>query len=141
MCAELKKLREEGIRIMKILRDLPMSFSGTLDAHMNRLKKEDGKKMTNLELSLRTGLSDRYIQDLRKEEKNVSYETVCAICIGLHLHPKFSNDLIRKSRNDYPLNEEGYFGQFLIEHHYMETLDLCNEKLMEMGYKTWGKEL
>ncbi|NMC34256.1 MAG: hypothetical protein GYA36_17645 [Veillonellaceae bacterium] len=139
--AELKKLREEGIRIMKILRDLPMSFSGTLDAHMNRLKKEDGKKMTNLELSLRTGLSDRYIQDLRKEEKNASYETVCAICIGLHLHPKFSNDLIRKSRNDYPLNEEGYFGQFLIEHHYMETLDLCNEKLMEMGYKTWGKEL
>lgn len=108
---------------------------------MKRLKKEDGTKMTNLELALRTGLSDRYIQDLRKEEKNVSYETVCAICIGLHLHPKFSNDLIKKSRNDYPLTEEGYFGQFLIEHHYMETLDLCNEKLREMGYKTWGKDL
>lgn len=139
--AEMKKLKEEGIRIIEILRNLPMSFSGTLDAHMRRLEKEDGKKMTNLELSLRTGLSDRYIQDLRKEEKNVSFETVCAICIGLHLHPKFSNDLINKSRNDYPLTEEGYFDQFLIEHHYMETLDLCNEKLMEMGYKTWGKEL
>ena len=139
--AELKKLKDEGIRIMEILRNLPMSFSGTLDAHMNRLEKEDGRKMTNLELSLRTGLSDRYIQDLRKEEKNVSFETVCAICIGLHLHPKFSNDLISKSRNDYPLTEEGYFDQFLIEHHYMETLDLCNEKLREMGYRTWGKEL
>lgn len=139
--AELKKLKAEGIRIMEILRNLPMSFSGTLDAHMKRLEKEDGRKMTNLELSLRTGLSDRYIQDLRKEEKNVSFETVCAICIGLHLHPKFSNDLISKSRNDYPLTEEGYFNQFLIEHHYMETLDLCNEKLIEMGYRTWGKEL
>ena len=139
--AELKKLKAEGIRIMEILRNLPMSFSGTLDAHMKRLEKEDGRKMTNLELSLRTGLSDRYIQDLRKEEKNVSFETVCAICIGLHLHPKFSNDLIIKSRNDYPLTEEGYFNQFLIEHHYMETLDLCNEKLREMGYRTWGKEL
>lgn len=139
--AELKKLKDEGIRIMEILRNLPMSFSGTLDAHMNRLQKEDGRKMTNLELSLRTGLSDRYIQDLRKEEKNVSFETVCAICIGLHLHPKFSNDLISKSRNAYPLTEEGYFNQFLIEHHYMETLDLCNEKLIEMGYRTWGKEL
>ena len=139
--AELKKLKDEGIRIMEILRNLPMSFSGTLDAHMNRLEKEDGRKMTNLELSLRTGLSDRYIQDLRKEEKNVSFETVCAICIGLHLHPKFSNDLISKSRNDYPLTEEGYFDQFLIEHHYMETLDLCNDKLREMGYRTWGKEL
>lgn len=138
---ELKKLKKEGERITGILRSLPMSFSGTLDAHMKRLKKEDGTKMTNLELALRTGLSDRYIQDLRKEEKNVSYETVCAICIGLHLHPKFSNDLIKKSRNDYPLTEEGYFGQFLIEHHYMETLDLCNEKLREMGYKTWGKDL
>jgi len=139
--AELKKLKDEGIRIIEILRNLPMSFSGTLDAHMKRLEKEDGKKMTNLELSLRTGLSDRYIQDLRKEEKNVSFETVCAICIGLHLHPKFSNDLINKSRNAYPLTEEGYFSQFLIEHHYMETLDLCNEKLIEMGYRTWGKEL
>lgn len=138
---ELKKLKEEGERITGILRSLPMSFSGTLDAHMKRLKKEDGTNMTNLELALRTGLSDRYIQDLRKEEKNVSYETVCAICIGLHLHPKFSNDLIKKSRNDYPLTEEGYFGQFLIEHHYMETLDLCNKKLREMGYKTWGKDL
>ena len=139
--AELKKLKDEGNRIMEIYRNLPMSFSGTLDAHMKRLQKEDGKKMTNLELALRTGLSERYIQELRKEEKNVSFGTVCAICIGLHLHPIFSNDLIQKSRNDYPMNEEGFFCRFLIEHHYMDSLDLCNEKLAEMGYHTWGKEL
>jgi DNA-binding Xre family transcriptional regulator len=138
---ELKKLKLEGGRIMEIYRNLPMSFSGTLDAHMKRIEKEDGRKMTNLELSLRTGLSDRYIQDLRKEEKNVSLGTVCAICIGLHLHPIFSNDLIEKSRNNYPLNEEGFFNRFIIEHHYMDSLELCNEKLTELGYHTWGKEL
>lgn len=138
---ELKKLKVEGGRVMEIYRSLPMSFSGTLDAHMKRLEKEDGRKMTNMELALRTGLSDRYIQDLRKEEKNISLGTVCAICIGLHLHPIFSNDLIQKSRNNYPMNEEGFFDRFLIEHHYMDTLDLCNEKLAELGYHTWGKEL
>lgn len=139
--AELKKLKEEGSRIMDIYRSLPMSFAGTLDAHIKRLEKEDGRKMTNLELALRTGLSDRYIQDLRKEEKNLSLGTVCSICIGLHLHPVFSNDLIKKSRNNYPMNEEGFFNRFLIEHHYMDTLDLCNDKLAAMGYHTWGKEL
>ena len=139
--AELKKLKDEGTRVMDIYRSLPMSFSGTLNAHMRRLEKEDGKKMTNLELALRTGLSERYIQDLRKEEKNLSLETVCAICIGLHLHPIFSNDLIQKSRNNYPMNEEGFFNRYLLEHHYMDTLDLCNEKLAELGYHTWGKEL
>jgi len=139
--AEMKRLKEEGSRIMDIYRNLPMSFAGTLDAHMKRLEKEDGKKMTNLELALRTGLSDRYIQDLRKEEKNASLGTVCAICIGLHLHPMFSNDLIQKSHNDYPMNEEGFFNRFLIERHYMDSLELCNEKLRELGYRTWGKEL
>ncbi len=139
--AELKKLKTEGHSIMEIYRNLPMSFSGTLDAHMKRLKKEDGRKMTNLELSLRTGLSERYIQDLRKEEKNVSFGTVCAICIGLHLHPIFSNDLIRKSHNDYPTKDEGFFYKYLIEHHYMDSLDLCNRNLSDMGYPTWGKEL
>lgn len=137
---ELTKLKDEGIRIMDIYRSLPMSFAGTLDAHMKRLFKEDGRKMTNLELALRTGLSDRYIQDLRKGDKNVSFVNVCSICIGLHLHPIFSNDLIKKSRNDYPMNEEGFFNRFLIEHHYMDTLELCNEKLAELGYRTWGKE-
>lgn len=139
--AELKRLKEEGFRIMDIYRSLPMSFAGTLDAHMKRLEKEDGRKMTNLELSLRTGLTDRYIQDLRKEEKNVSFGTVCAICIGLHLHPIFSNDLIQKSHNNYPMNEEGFFNRFLIERHYMDNLELCNQKLSELGYRIWGKEL
>jgi hypothetical protein len=136
--AEIKKLRDEGERVMAILRELPNSFAGTLNAHMKRLKKADGSKMTNLELSMRTGLSDRYIQDLRKEELNVSFSTVCAICIGLHLHPIFSEDLIRKSRNDYPMNEEGFFCRMLINHHYMDSLLLCNQRLLEAGYQAWG---
>lgn len=138
--AELKKLQNEGAKIMGIYRDLPMSFAGTLDAHMKRLKKEDGRKMTNLELALRTGLTDRYIQDLRSKEMNIGFYTVCAICIGLHLHPMFSNDLIHKSHNDYPTSEEGFLDRFLIEHHYMETLEVCNTRLKECGYHTWGKE-
>ena len=105
---------------------------------MKRLH-EKMEKDTNLELALRTGLSERYIQELVWKRKT-SFRTVCYLHY-LHLHPIFSNDLIRKSGNDYPKNEEGFFCRFLIEHHYMDTLDLCNEKLSELGYHTWGKDL
>lgn len=139
---EMKKLRDEGKKIMEIYNSLPMSFAGTLDAHMKRLHQEDGRKMTNLELSLRTGLSDTYIGMLRKDvSKKTTLETACAICIGLHLHPIFSHDLIRKSNNAFPTTEEGFFGRFLIDQHFMDSLELCNQKLRENGFKEWGKDI
>lgn len=139
---EMKRVRDEGKRIIEIYNNLPMSFAGTLDAHMKRLQKEDGRKMTNLELSLRTGISDTYIGALRKDTtKKTKLETVCAICIGLHLHPMFSHDLIKKSGNAFPTTEEGFFGRFLIDQHFMDSLELCNQKLRENGFKEWGKEI
>lgn len=134
----LKGYEEECERLVKILEALPPTFWGTFDAHMKRLKKE--KKLTNEEMQFRTGLSEKYIRDLRKEYHNVSPSTVYALCIGLHLHPYLSDDFIRKGRANFPLTKEGMYYRTLIERHYMEPLSYINEKLKERGYKPWGEE-
>lgn len=137
--AAAAKLKNEGSSLMAIMRELPNSFSGTFDKHMRRIKKPDGKKMTNLEMSMRTGLSEDYIAKLRKEELNVKLETVCALCIGLHLPPCFSKDMLRKARTDFPYTDDGYFQSRILEEMYMESLDDINEVFSEQGMPIWGK--
>lgn len=125
---------------MQIIRDLPSSFSGTFNAHMMRVKKDDGRKMTNLQMSIETGLSEDYIAKLRKEEvQNLSIGTVCALCMGLHLEPCFSRDMVRKSRTGFPYNEDGYYQERILEEMYMEPLIDVNEVLREAGISPWGK--
>lgn len=135
-----KKLKEEGKSLMTIMRSLPSSFSDTFNAHMKRSKKDDGKKMTNLQMSIETGLSEDYIAKLRKEEvQNLSIGTVCALCMGLHLPPCFSRDMVRKSRTGFPYNADGYYQERILEEMYMESLADVNEVLREAGISPWGK--
>lgn len=135
-----QKLKKEGSSLMAIMRSLPMSFSGTFDAHMKRVKQTNGKKMTNIQMSIETGLSEDYIAKLRKEElPNMSIGTVCALCMGLHLPPCFSRDMIQKARTGFPYTDEGYYQQTILEEMYMEPLSDVNEVLIEAGIKPWGK--
>ena len=91
---------------------------------------------------IKHAFSYAFIGTLRKDKtKKTTLETVCAICIGLHLHPMFSHDLISKSGNAFPSTEEGFFGRFLIDQHFMDSLELCNQKLRENGFKEWEKEI
>ena len=138
-----KRLKEEGKSFMEIMMNLPNSFSGTFNKHMETAKFDDGKKkkkMTNREMSIRTGISEEYIRRLRKNENiNVSLQIVAALCIGLNLPPCFSKDLVNKSRNSFPLTEDGYFQMRILEEMYMEPLESINEVLVEAGIKPWGK--
>lgn len=129
---------DEGERLAGILAVLPSSFWGTFDAHMNRLKSE--RKLTNEELHFRTGYSERHIRALRKDDENVSRNTVYALCIGMHLHPYLSDDLVKKGAGGYPPTKEGMYARTLIERHYMEPLSYINKKLKARGYKPWGNE-
>ena len=59
------------------------------------------------------------IQTMRNNEAvNKSLRNVVAICIGLHLHPLLSEDLIRKSGNTFKSTEEDFVLQFLVHNHY-----------------------
>lgn len=137
---ELRKLVAECERITELRDGFPSSFHGTLDANMKRLKKPNGRRMTNEELQFRTGISSRYIQDLRKKHMNISREVVYAICIGLHLHPILSEDLIQKAKLDFLPTPEGYFAKHLINNHFKDSLKLCNNRLEKAGFKRWGDD-
>lgn len=135
---ELNKINEEAERVSSILAALPTSFYGTFDAHMKRVKRENGKKMTNQEIALRTGLSDVYIGKLRKGSENPSPEVVFALCAALHLHPMFSDDMVRKAMGNYPSSKYGGFAYYLLHDQFTESLSLINEKLEKYKYPTWG---
>lgn len=135
---ELKAIDDAGEEIMNILGNLPSSPQGTLDAHIKRLKKEDGTKLTNEELQFRTGISERTIREYRKLGSTMDRYYVYALCIGLHLHPLFSDDLIRKAFGGYTYDKEGFFASALLHNHFGESLKLINRKLKKQGYKTWG---
>jgi transcriptional regulator with XRE-family HTH domain len=125
--------------VAKVLRELPSSFGGSLKYHMEHSTRSGKKKVSSLWLAEETGLSEGYIDQLRNGERRVSLETVCAICIALHLLPPYSKDLIAKSHNGFLNNEEGLFGQQLIEDFYLEPLSDINEVLKEQGFQMWGK--
>lgn len=137
---ELRKLLEEGERITEVLSSLPGAFNRSLDELINRATKEDGTKMTNEELEFRTGIHQDTIRKMRKDPNgNPTFHTVAALCIGLHLHPLLSDDLIRKGPG-YPNGTEQFFARFILNHHYGDSLILCNEKIASQGFRTWGKD-
>lgn len=137
----LDAINKEGARVMAILRTLPTGFAETFSAHMARVKDEEGKKMTYKVMHQRTGLSEKYISEISKGKKKPSLDVVYALCVGLHLHPIFSNDMIRKSYGHYPYDEYGAMAEYLLGHHFMESLDLINDRLKQVGHPIWGKDI
>ncbi len=139
---ELRKINDATISIANALNALPRGFAETLDWHITNSTKEDGRKMTNEELSMRTGISKDHIGSLRTGKKSKpEFATVCALCIGLHLQPWFSEDLIMKSDHiiQYRYTPEGLFAWNLLTNHRDEALELINMKLKEYNYPLWGK--
>lgn len=138
---ELQKLKKEGERVSQIMRKLPNDFSATLKMHMARtlVPKPSGRngRISQLELAERTGISEDYIGQLCKDGKGVSLAYVCAICIGLHLHPDFSDDLIRKSNNIIPNDDEGFMYRYILRYHFSDSVEICNDILRDAGYKPW----
>ena len=79
------------------------------------------------------------IQTVRNNEAvNKSLRNVVAICIGLHLHPLLSEDLIRKSGNTFKSTEEDFVFQFLVHNHYKASIYECNELLTEYDFPELG---
>ncbi len=138
---QLKLLQKENIRVMAIKRKLPTNFAETLSAHMDRLEDGEGKKMTFRCLHERTGLSEKYLSNVINGGKKPSIEVLYAICLAMHLHPIFSEDVIKKAYGGYPDDEEGAMAEYLLGHHYTESIDMINDKLKQLGYPIWGKDV
>lgn len=126
---EMAAIAAEATRVSDILDEIPSSFRGTLDFHINR------RGYTNEKMEERTGISSRMIQDYRnKKDQKITLPSVLALCIGLNLQPAFSYDLIAKAGyNIMTFTKDNLVYRYLIDNHHMENIVMWNEKLREAG--------
>lgn len=126
---EMSTIAMEAKRVADILAEVPSSFCGALDYHINR------RGYTNEKVEERTGISSRMIQDYRnKRDTKPTLQSVLALCIGLNLQPAFSYDLISKAGLNIMIPTEEYLVyRYLIDNHHMENIYMWNEKLQDAG--------
>lgn len=118
------------------LRSLPGSFCATLKAHMERTG------VTVEKLAEDSLLTPRTIQRMRNEEdRTPKLNSVVAACIGLHLNPAFSDDMLRKAGfSPAPTSEYTAYRYLLCTCYQMDIFE-CNEILAEFGISPLGNEL
>ena len=125
---ESAKIATEIDRINNELNSLPGSFSGSLKRHMER------KGYTEELLAQESWVSLSTIKQYRqKEEKEKTLKTVTALCIGLHLHPWFTEDLLRKAGIVPKATKQDGAYRFLYTFHYKDSIDECNKYLRSRG--------
>lgn len=121
---ESDKIGFEINRINGILNDLPGSFSGTLKKHMER------KGYTEELLSQVSWVSLSTIKQYRqKEDKQKTLKTVTALCIGLHLHPWLTEDMLRKAGIIVKATKIDGAYRYLYTFLYKDTIEDCNKYL------------
>jgi hypothetical protein len=121
---ESDKISSEIDRIHGIMNNLPGSFSGSLKKHMER------KGYTEELLSQESWISLSTIKQYRqKEDKEKTLKTVTAICIGLHLHPWLTEDMIRKAGLALTATKLDGAYRYLYTFHYKDTIEDCNKYL------------
>lgn len=125
---EASKINSEIARLNGILNALPGSFSGSLIYHMER------KGYTEELLAQESWVSVSTIKQYRqKEEKVKTLKTVTALCIGMHLHPWFTEDLLRKAGIVPKAAKLDGAYRFLYTVHYKDTIQDCNVYLKAQG--------
>lgn len=118
---ESSKIFNEIERLNKIINEMPGSFSGSLKYIMEK------KGYTEELLSEVSWISLSTIKQYRqKEEKEKTLKTVTALCIGLHLHPWITEELIRKAGIFPKATKQDGAYKFLYTTHYKESIEDCN---------------
>jgi len=106
----------------------PATFNDALKLFMKQ------KKVTIEELADRVNLSSRTIQYMRNDEDcTPTIQHVVAICIGLHLMPSYSYQLLDLSGYSLKSSKQHKTYRFLLDTAYMHSVDECNEFLERVG--------
>ena len=118
---ESSLINREIDRLNKIINELPGSFSGSLKSHMER------KGYTEELLAQESWVSLSTIKQYRqKEDKEKTLKTVTALCIGLHLHPWLTEDLLRKAGIVPKATKQDGAYRYLYTVLYKGTIEDCN---------------
>lgn len=113
----------------KVLLSLPGSFSGTLIAHMKRIG------ITRDRLAEEAMMSGTMIKRMRTSERELTLDQVIAVCIGLHIPPEYSFDLIEKAGFRLRNTPEHLIYQSILQTMYMEKLMTIQQVLVKCGCK------
>lgn len=125
---EASKIDHEIARLNGILNALPGGFSGSLKYHMEK------KGYTEELLAQESWVSVSTIKQYRqKEEKEKTLKTVTALCIGMHLHPWLTEDLLRKAGIVPKATKLDGAYRFLYTAHYKDKIEDCNVYLKSQG--------
>ena len=122
-----KDILKQAMEISAVLQELPGSFSGTLKAHMARLNVTRGK------LAEESMLSDSTIKRMRTGDRDLQLDYVIAICIGLHLQPEYSFDLIEKAGFRLRSTPEHLIYRSILQTMYREKLSTIQKLLKDSG--------
>ncbi len=125
---ESSAINVEIARLNAILNELPGSFSGSLRYHM--AQKGYTEELLAEEADVSVSTVKQYRQ---KEDKEKTLKTVIALCIGMHLHPWLTEDLIRKAGLTLKATKMDGALRFLYTFHYKDTIDECNKYLRSQG--------
>lgn len=125
---ESSKINSEIEKLNAIVNGLPGGFSGSLKSYMER------KGYTEEVLAQESWVSLSTIKQYRqKEDKEKTLKTVTALCIGLHLHPWLSEDLIRKAGVIPKATRQDSTYRYLYTFHYKDSIEECNQYLHSQG--------
>lgn len=120
---------------MGILNSLPANFSETLVAHMKR------KGVTIEQLAENCLMSNRQIYRFRQTPyPSITLSQVVSLCIGLKLHPVFSEDLIKKAGFSFNMSPQHKAYHMLILTMSSNSIYECNEYLAQIGIAPIGRE-
>ena len=132
--SESSKIHDEINRINEILNNLPGSFSGSLKYLM------DLKGYTEELLEEASWVSLSTIKQYRqKEEKTKTLKTVIALCIGMHLHPWITEDLLRKAGLALKATPQDGAFRYLYTFQYKESIEDCNVYLRSQNLSEFKK--
>lgn len=118
---------QQAQEISRVLLDLPGSFSGTLIAHMKRTG------ITREKLAEESMMSDTTIKRMRTSERDLTLDQVIAVCIGLHIPPEYSFDLIEKAGFRLRNTPEHLIYRSILQTMYMEKLAMIQKLLAKCG--------
>ena len=122
-----KDVLKQAQEMSEVLLNLPGSFSGTLVAHMKRVG------ITRDRLAEEAMMSGTMIKRMRTSERDLTLDQVIAVCIGLHIPPEYSFDLIEKAGFRLRNTPEHLIYKSILQTMYMEKLMNIQKLLAKCG--------
>ena len=131
LALSLQRSAEDALKqaqeMSQVLLNLPGSFSGTLVAHMKRVG------ITRERLAEEAMMSGTMIKRMRTSERDLTLDQVIAVCIGLHIPPEYSFDLIEKAGFRLRNTPEHLIYKSILQTMYMEKLMNIQKLLAKCG--------